>query len=260
MAAMSTVGKRWLTTAVTNPSEALARLANKAEFLFDPILHRDDAGSAYARLLRAKPFQHGDLMADAAWEPEFEEIWSSMDFSPVDGGHAHDADPSLAMAVYAVVRSSDAVVVVETGVARGVTSRVILEALACSERAGTLISVDLPPLAGTWEEVSRSAVPESRRGAWTYLRGTARQVLPRVAKRYPQWDVFVHDSGHTYRNMKYEFELAKSRLRRDGWLISDDIEGNSAFRDLLEGDPRFATYYLEGRDKQNLVGIAQRVK
>jgi predicted O-methyltransferase YrrM len=258
MSQLAEVGKRWASVALRDPAEALARLSVKAEVLLDPLLHAEGATQDYASLLVSKPFAGTTPARKVAFGNEFEEIWSSLALDPIHGGHSHDADRALAFAVYSVVRSSAAELVVETGVARGVTSRIALEAFRRNPRPGRLVSVDLPPLSGSWEHAGRTAVPEELRDRWTYLRGTSRQVLPRVAKRYPVWDVFIHDSGHTLRNMRMEFQLAKPLLRPGGWLIADDIEENRAFLDLVGGDLDYAASYHQGTQKNNVVGVAQR--
>jgi hypothetical protein len=72
---------------------------------------------------------------------------------------------------------------VETGVARGVTTRFILEALD-RNGSGDLSSVDLPPVLeeGLHEEIA-IAVPEANRDRWTLCRGSSRQQLPALLDR-----------------------------------------------------------------------------
>jgi predicted O-methyltransferase YrrM len=252
-------GKRWFSVAVSNPAEATARLSIKVESFLDPLFHRpNDVSREYLELLETQPFSLTAAAQHETYKDEFREVWGSLDLAAIHRGHSHDADRSLALAVYVAIRESEAELVVETGVARGVTSRVVLEAFRRNPRPGRLVSVDLPPLSGSWEEAGRTAVPDSLRGSWTYVRGTSRQALPRVARRYPFWDVFIHDSGHTFRNMKMEFELAKSVLRPGGWLISDDIEENRAFLKYVDRDPEFSTNFIQGAQKNNIVGIARQ--
>jgi hypothetical protein len=258
MPVLNETQKRWMSVALHDPAEALARLSIKAEGLLDPLLHgAGDAHVEYTRLAASKPFSPDGTSQTHNWEDEFNEVWAALDLDPVEGPHSHDADVSLALAAYTAVRESCAEVVVETGVARGVTSRVVLEGLRRNGREGRLISVDLPPLSGKWEEASQTAVPESLRRNWTYVRGTSRRALPRVMARYPAWDVFIHDSGHTYRNMRMEFQMATGALREGGWLIADDIEGNRAFLDFVDRSPDFSSSYLVGSAKDSVVGIAK---
>jgi hypothetical protein len=50
-------------------------------------------------------------------------------------------------------------------------------------------------------------------------------------------DLFVHDSLHTRRNMRREFDAIWPRLRNGGALLADDVERNRAFGELLQRSP-----------------------
>jgi hypothetical protein len=68
--------------------------------------------------------------------------------------------------------------VVETGVARGVTTRFILEGLERNGE-GRLWRIDLPPLRqGDLPEENGAAVPERCRARWAYIQGSSRRRLP----------------------------------------------------------------------------------
>src|ERR1035441_6657985 len=58
------------------------------------------------------------------------------------GGYS-DGDSSLSRAAWCTVLHTRPEIVIETGVARGVTSRIVLEALSANDR-GHLWSIDLP--------------------------------------------------------------------------------------------------------------------
>jgi predicted O-methyltransferase YrrM len=60
-------------------------------------------------------------------------------------------------------------------------------------------------------------------------------------------DLFVHDSLHTYRNMRREFELVWPRLRTGGVILADDVERNRAFGELQQKSP---TLWRVVRDRQ----------
>jgi len=45
--------------------------------------------------------------------------------------------------------------------------------------------------------------------------------------------IFIHDSLHTYANMTWEFQTVWPYLRAGGVLISDDVDGHSAFSDFV---------------------------
>jgi hypothetical protein len=68
-----------------------------------------------------------------------------MRIGPASFGVWNDGEPELVRAVWCLTRHLRPTKVVETGVARGLTSRFILEALE-KNKTGHLWSVDLPPL------------------------------------------------------------------------------------------------------------------
>ena len=83
----------------------------------------------------------------------------------------NDGDPEFVRAIWCLVRHLGAQRVVETGVAHGVTSRFVLEALA-RNGGGHLWSIDLPPPAHPelhWQ--IGIAVHQHLREHWTYIAG-----------------------------------------------------------------------------------------
>ena len=59
--------------------------------------------------------------------------------------------------------------------------------------------------------------------------GDSRLVLPGLLSQLGQVDVFIHDSSHTYEDMKFEFETSYPHIRSGGLLLSDDADFNAAF-------------------------------
>jgi predicted O-methyltransferase YrrM len=145
-------------------------------------------------------------------------------------------DSLLARCCYLACRLLEPTVVVETGVAYGVSSAFILRALEENGR-GVLHSVDLPPLRREYERFWGMAVDGTLKGRWVLHRGASARVLPRLLKELETVDLFVHDSLHTYRNMRREFETIWSRLRAGGALVADDVERNRAFGELRQKSP-----------------------
>lgn len=153
------------------------------------------------------------------------------------------ADPSWMNFVkgpllYFLVRFSRARIIVETGVASGISSAYILQALD-DNGGGQLFSIDLPnadPLAEVPESRGTGwMVPATLRKTWDLRLGDSRQLLPAVLDERSPIDIFLHDSLHTYEHMTWEFETAWPRLRADGLLISDDVSMNAAFDDFCAG-------------------------
>jgi predicted O-methyltransferase YrrM len=146
------------------------------------------------------------------------------------------ADSLLARCCYLACRLLEPAVVVETGVAYGVSSAFILRALEANGR-GVLHSVDLPPLRREADRFWGIAVPEALRGRWKLHRGSSRRVLPELLGGLGAVDLFVHDSLHTYRNMRREFDLVWPYLRTGGVIVADDVERNRAFGELRSSNP-----------------------
>jgi hypothetical protein len=49
-----------------------------------------------------------------------------------------------------------------------------------------------------------------------------------------QIDLFIHDSLHSERNVRFELDLAWAALRPGGAIVVDDIDANWGFRDFTE--------------------------
>jgi hypothetical protein len=140
-----------------------------------------------------------------------------------------DASKELSRAVFCAARNLRPSAVVETGVARGVTSRFILEALEQNGH-GALWSVDLPPLIDKGlEEQTGIAVPDRLRRRWVLVRGSSRCALPGLLEEIGQVDLFVHDSIHTGRNVRFELDHVWPHVSTRGVVIVDDVDYNSAF-------------------------------
>jgi predicted O-methyltransferase YrrM len=165
-----------------------------------------------------------------------------------------DADPALARAVWCISRHLRPEKVVETGVARGVTTRFLLEALERNGR-GALWSIDLPPvLERELRSETAAAVPESCRRRWQYLEGSSRRRLPQLLAELGEIDLFVHDSFHTERNLRFELDLASASIARHGVLVADDVHRNAAF--AAYAGP--GTLVCPSDDRAGLFGIIVR--
>jgi len=173
-------------------------------------------------------------------------------------GGDDDSDRGIARTLWCVVRHLQPQHVIETGVAHGVSSRCVLEALE-RNGAGHLWSIDLPPL--TIPERHReigAAIPEERRGRWTYVQGSSRKRLPRLLRELGEIQLFWHDSWHSTRNTRWELECAWSALAPGGVAGADDIDHNWGFelfeRSVVAGD----ALHCMADDRQRLFGIARK--
>lgn len=178
---------------------------------------------------------------DAPWPcPEaqqFGELWEATVSGLVAAGMRvglasyrgwNDGDRAQAEAIWCLVAHTRPATVVETGVAHGLTSRVILEGL---QRNGTghLWSVDLPAVDPVLHHEIGIAVPEDLRSRWTYVEGTSMRRLPELVRRLQRIDLFVHDSLHTARNTCFELDTVWPALAPGGVAAVDDIDHSLGF-------------------------------
>jgi Methyltransferase domain len=177
---------------------------------------------------------------------EFDEVWrAALDDLAVRGiqvgrgrfGGWDDADVRLARVAWCITRHLHPDRIVETGVARGLTSRVLLEALERNGR-GRLWSIDLPPLLERpLAEQTGAAVPERLHERWKLLRGSSRRLLPDLLAELGSIEVFLHDSMHTTRNLAFELEHVWPALASGGAALIDDVEKNVATAQFLRLHP-----------------------
>jgi Methyltransferase domain len=152
---------------------------------------------------------------------------------PESFSYWNDGDPGLIRAVWCLVRHLQPTKVVETGVGHGMTSRFILEALE-RNGAGRLWSIDLPPLNPVWQEQVGLAVGDRFADRWSLIRGSSRLRLPNLLSQLGEIDIFIHDSLHTERNLRFELDRAWMVLRPGGAIVVDDVDSNWGFSSFLE--------------------------
>lgn len=171
-------------------------------------------------------------------------------------GWYSDAEVSLCSAVWCTALHRRPEVVIETGVAHGVTSRVILEAMRRNDR-GQLYSIDLPhPLERQLHVQTGVAVPQDRRDRWTYLEGSSRRRLGPLLAEVGQVAMFVHDSLHTARNTLFEMERVASAMVPGGVMLVDDIKSHNGFNEFARRHRDYQTLICESEDKVGVFGIA----
>lgn len=238
----------------------------------------DRAVSRARRLLTGSALQHVQYQADPDWErhlherlgqpwpcaatSEFDALWPQVEQAleqqglPMGRGAYggwDDGDQGFARVVHCLTRHLRATSVVETGVARGITSRVILEALA-RDGDGRLSSIDLPALDTAIHSEIAAAVPSELRGRWTYVNGTSRRRLPPLLAELGEIDLFVHDSSHTTRNVRFELERAWGAMRK-GAIVADDIERNEAFGQFTRARPDVPAFVAAADDSGAQFGV-----
>lgn len=174
-------------------------------------------------------------------------------------GEYSDSDESLARAAWCTVLHRRAEVVVETGVARGVTSRFVLEALA-RNGGGHLWSIDLPhPFERELHPQTAAAVPDRLRSRWSYIEGSSRRRLPGLLRELGRVDVFVHDSLHTARNTSFEMDRIAGVLPAGGIMLVDDISTHQGFAPWVRHPGRADALVCPSADGQGLFGVVHMI-
>jgi hypothetical protein len=171
-------------------------------------------------------------------------------------GWYSDAEMELCSAIWCAVKHTQPDVVIETGVAHGISSRVILEALSGNDR-GHLWSIDLPhPLDHKLHGQTGVAVTDACRPRWTYLEGESRRRLPPLVAEVGAVGLFIHDSLHTAKNTLFEMEQAASVMSPGGLLLVDDIRGHDGFATFMRRHPEFKSVLCSTADRDAGFGIA----
>jgi predicted O-methyltransferase YrrM len=144
----------------------------------------------------------------------------------------NDGDPALIRALWCLVRHLRPQKIVETGVAHGMTSRFILEALK-KNGTGGLWSIDLPPFQPAWQDQVGIAVVDAVRQRWSLIRGSSRQRLAPLLSQLGSIDLFIHDSLHSERNLRFELDRAWAALKPGGVIVVDDVDASPGFDSFL---------------------------
>ena len=139
--------------------------------------------------------------------------------------------------LYLVVRKFKPSHFIETGIAHGYSSYIILSAMK-ENGFGKLTSIDDSKTFGLCgKEVPIGwIVPGDIRPNWNIITGKTNEVLPSISEPF---DAFMHDSGHTDEIMTFEYNWAAAGLRKSGILMSDDIDRNMAWSRFLNNNKMF---------------------
>lgn len=145
---------------------------------------------------------------------------------------------------------------IETGVAHGVTSRVVLEALRQND-FGHLWSIDLPfPFDRRLHAETGAAITDACRSRWSYLEGSSSQRLPPLVANVGHIEMFIHDSLHTAENTLFEMEQAASVMSQGGVMLVDDIgESRDGFTTFTRRNPQYHAIICPASDREGVWGI-----
>lgn len=173
-------------------------------------------------------------------------------------GWYSDADVELCSAIWCAALHLKPSSVIETGVAHGISSRIVLEALNENGK-GQLWSIDLPhPFDHGLHWQTGVAVTDACRPRWTYLEGESRRRLPALVNRLGTAELFIHDSLHTARNTLFEMERVAAIMPPGGLMLIDDIRSHDGFATFARRHPDFRTVLVSSADQVAGFGIAHR--
>jgi hypothetical protein len=161
------------------------------------------------------------------------------------------------LSLYVIVRAYKPELMIETGVASGKSSALILLAMKHNGK-GRLVSIDKPNVDGeilldgakttTKERQCGWMVPSYLRSRWQLIIGDSLIELPLLlGKTDSKIDIFFHDSLHTYEHVKNELSSIWPHMNnKDGLILVDDIDTGAgiAFNNFLS--------------KKNIYGLAYR--
>ena len=169
---------------------------------------------------------------------------------PVDYSIMGESGPFL----YELCKFMKPELIVETGVAYGVSSSYILKALDENNK-GKLISIDSIFRPWQSEKMIGSVIPNSIKSRWQLCVGSSNEQLTMIYQKYSEIDLFLHDSLHTYQNMMFEFKKSWPNIKTGGFLLSDDILGNNAFYDFYKMINKTPSLLFQKVEPISLMGI-----
>lgn len=224
---------RWLLSNLKNKAAFAARNpAYAVKSLVREVAHSDER---FLSLITGCPATEiRRFLNEPLDTPEFADALRSAQ-PELASAHVYAADlyAKKILVQYIALRAFKPDVVVETGIASGVSSSYLLLALHKNAR-GRLYSVDigdtsyLPPgRPNGW------VVPDWLRSRWEMRLGDSRHLLPELLAELGSTDVFIHDSLHTYEHMLWEFRAAYPYIRPGGLLFCDDALWNAAWPEFV---------------------------
>ena len=197
-----------------------------------------DAETLIATLLPDHP-PLGPLLAE--FEEVDQELAQRAASSPGDFPASFGMEREGRRLLYLLVRLTEPAQVVETGVANGMSTVVLLRALA-RNGGGRLRSVDITRAAG-------SLLSDEERAGWELgvVDPMDRRGLAQALAGVDTVDVFVHDSKHSYSWQRLEYETAADLLRDGGLLVSDDVDASYAWITFTQERGLTSNVLFDGR-------------
>ena len=160
---------------------------------------------------------------------------------------AEDSSLSRLILLDFVIRHFKLETYIETGTQHGLSASVVGAAISKSKNVKKCLSIDV---------TDNKVISVATGLEYVILERPVRKNFKEICLRYSAGPVlFFHDSDHSYENMYHEFDFAWNKLKVS-FLLSDDVDGNSAFYDFCN------RYELKGYrvmiDKGPALGIIIR--
>jgi predicted O-methyltransferase YrrM len=186
-----------------------------------------------ARITDESPRHVRDFLDEPANTPDFlQHLTSSEAKFRTTKFESADIYAKKVLIQYALVRAARPNLVVETGIANGISSAYVLLGLQKNGN-GILHSIEIGDSSYLPADCEPGwIVPRWLQDRWKVHLGDATVLLPKLLHSLGPIDVFIHDSLHTAEQMNFEFQTAYPRLRTGGYLIADDALWNQAFLDF----------------------------
>jgi predicted O-methyltransferase YrrM len=140
--------------------------------------------------------------------------------------------------IFYMIRKMKPAIVVETGVAAGFSSQAILKALSMNG-SGELYSSDFPyfRIDNPEKYVGIIVEPELRK-KWHLFTAGDEVNLPIILGQVngKKIDLLHYDSDKSYTGRVSALKVLHDHFHSDSWLLFDDINDNSHFKDMVESE------------------------
>ena len=142
--------------------------------------------------------------------------------------------------LYHMVKKLDSKKIIETGVAYGWSSLALLTAIEETDEA-KLISTDMPYAKLNNEDFVGVVIPKQLQSKWNLVRLPDIVGLPLALRDLGDIDFCHYDSDKSFIGRMWAYKKIWQSLKAGGYLVSDDIGDNLAFKefaDLVETEPQ----------------------
>ena len=160
---------------------------------------------------------------------EWEVLAASLDLNAsTEFPREYDVETQTARTLYILTRWLRPKVILETGIARGLSSFALLAAAEANQE-GTVYSCDVDPRSG-------HLVTETLKHRWQRRIinvKDAEHSFREFLKEVGEVDFFFHDSNHREAWMRFEFAEVLKQISPGGILGSDDVDLNRSFLDVV---------------------------